>query len=171
MINFTALDNNLITEATYHSPTLGVMRLDDVIARIKEFMNQRPEYRYRLIIGTDSAGVNHSHVDLVTALVVHRVGGGGIYFWKKRNEEVHSLRERIYLEAHISLNFAQCLLEILAREDFLDYDFEIHVDVGKEGETRSMINEVVGMIRGSGFDVKTKPGSYGASSVADRHAT
>ncbi len=164
-------DRNAVRKAVYHSPTLGELQLGAVIARIKEFMNVRPEARYRLIIGTDSAGVNHSHVDLVTALVVHRIGGGGIYFWKKKNKKVHSLRERIYLEANISLEFAQCLLDILQKEDFLDYDFEIHVDIGQEGETREMLNEVVGMIRGSGFDVKTKPASYGASSVADRHAS
>lgn len=32
-----------------------------------------------------------------------------------------------------------------------------------------MITEVVGMIRGSGYDVKIKPQSYGASKVADRY--
>ena len=32
-----------------------------------------------------------------------------------------------------------------------------------------MLNEVVGMIRGSGFKVKIKPEAYGAQSVADRH--
>jgi len=34
---------------------------------------------------------------------------------------------------------------------------------------KKLINEIVGMIKGSGFAVKTKPESYGASSVADRH--
>lgn len=154
----------------FHSPTLGEMALSTVIERIGSYMEEEPKYKYRLIIGTDSAGKNHAGVDFVTALVVHRVGAGGIYFWKKEFTEVHSLRERIYREATLSLDFAQKLLEILRGEEFLDYDFEIHVDVGTEGETREMIAEVVGMIRGSGFNVKTKPESYGASSVADRHA-
>jgi predicted RNase H-related nuclease YkuK (DUF458 family) len=32
-----------------------------------------------------------------------------------------------------------------------------------------MIKEVVGMIRGSGYEVKMKPFAYGAFVVADRH--
>ena len=153
----------------FYSPTLGELGLSAVVGRIKEYMEAEPDYKYRLIIGTDSAGRNHSGVDFVVALVVHRLGGGAIYFWKKKHAEVHSLRERIYHEATLSLEFAQKLLDILHGEEFLAYDFEIHVDIGKEGETKEMIAEVVGMIRGSGFNVKTKPESYGASSVADRH--
>lgn len=155
----------------FNSPTLGRLSMEGVMDRIRNFMAEQPEYKYRLIIGTDSAGKNHSGVDYVTALVVHRVGGGGIYFWQKQFEEVNSLRQRIYREASISLDFAQLVLDVLQEDGFLDYDFEIHVDIGKEGETRAMINEVVGMIRGSGFTCRTKPASYGASSVADRHAS
>jgi len=157
-------------EQQFNSPTLGELSLNAVIERIRGYMEEMPHYKYRLIIGTDSAGKNHAGVDFVTALVVHRIGAGGIYFWKKEFAAVHSLRERIYKEATLSLEFAQRLLDILHSEEFLDYDFEIHVDVGTEGETRDLIAEVVGMIRGSGFNVKTKPDSYGASKVADRHA-
>ena len=154
----------------FNSPTLGPLAMKGVIERMQNFMDEEPDYKYRLIIGTDSEGKNHTGVDYVTALVVHRVGGGGIYFWKKQFEEVHNLRQRIYREASISLDFAQRILDVLQDDDFLDFDFEIHVDIGKDGETRAMINEVVGMIRGSGFTCRTKPASYGASSVADRHA-
>ncbi|MFW6109856.1 MAG: ribonuclease H-like YkuK family protein [Patescibacteria group bacterium] len=158
------------TEEVFYSPTRGELNLSQVFERIRNYMEQKPDYNYRLVIGTDSLGCNHRGVDFVTALVVHRVGGGGIYFWKKKFGEVHSLRERIYEEASLSLSFAQELLNRLQGKSFLDYDFEIHVDVGENGDTRDMLAEVVGMIRGSGFSVKTKPEAYGASSVADRHA-
>lgn len=49
------------------------------------------------------------------------------------------------------------------------YDLEIHIDVGSLGPTRDMIKEVVGMVNGNGFTAKTKPESWGASSVADKH--
>ena len=49
------------------------------------------------------------------------------------------------------------------------YDLEIHVDVGTVGPTREMIKEVVGMVTGSGYTAKTKPESFGASVVADKH--
>lgn len=163
------MSKNKKSSEKFYSPTLGELGLPAVVGRIGEYMEAESDYKYRLIIGTDSAGRNHSGVDFVTALVIHRLGGGAIYFWKKKHAEVHSLRERIYHEAVLSLEFAQELLDILHGEEFLAYDFEIHVDIGKEGETKEMIAEVVGMIRGSGFNVKTKPESYGASSVADRH--
>jgi predicted RNase H-related nuclease YkuK (DUF458 family) len=41
--------------------------------------------------------------------------------------------------------------------------------VGPVGKTRDMIKEVVGMVNGNGFVAKTKPDSWGASSVADKH--
>ena len=50
-----------------------------------------------------------------------------------------------------------------------NYELEIHIDVGRVGETRDMIKEVVGMVTGNGFTAKTKPDSYGASKVADKH--
>jgi len=62
--------------------------------------------------------------------------------------------------------------------DFLDsfpdnhlsnYNVEIHVDVGNNGPTRSLIKEIVGMIEGMGFVAKVKPDSFGASRVAHRH--
>ena len=49
------------------------------------------------------------------------------------------------------------------------FDLEIHVDVGTNGETRTMIQELVGIIRANHFEAKTKPESYAASKVADRH--
>ena len=49
------------------------------------------------------------------------------------------------------------------------YELEIHIDVGRSGETRDMIKEVVGMVTGNGYTAKTKPDSYGASKVADKH--
>jgi uncharacterized protein len=49
------------------------------------------------------------------------------------------------------------------------YDLEIHIDVGPLGPTRDMIREVVGMVNGNGYVAKTKPDSWGASSVADKH--
>jgi len=51
----------------------------------------------------------------------------------------------------------------------LNYDFQIHIDVGQNGPTREMIKEVVGMVRGNGFKAKIKPESYAASSIADKH--
>ncbi|MBZ9569369.1 hypothetical protein KJA16_00415 [Patescibacteria group bacterium] len=46
----------------------------------------------------------------------------------------------------------------------------IHADIGEHGQTRDMIKEVTGLIRGNGFEPKIKPESYVASTVADRYS-
>ena len=80
------------------------------------------------------------------------------------------LRDKIYTETLMSLDVAQKIVpEIRAKISPDKYDLEIHIDVGPVGPTREMIKEVVGMVNGSGFVAKTKPNSWGASSVADKH--
>jgi predicted RNase H-related nuclease YkuK (DUF458 family) len=50
-----------------------------------------------------------------------------------------------------------------------ELNLEIHLDVGSNGATKTLVKEVVGMVNGSGYSCKIKPDSYGASSVADRY--
>ena len=156
---------------TFHSPTYGILTINQIIARISEFVRAFPDQKYRIIIGTDSQSHNGTGVDFVTALVVHRVGGGGIYFWKGyKKTRPYTLKERIYEEALTSLEFAnEFIFHLKGAEELLQIGLEIHVDIGENGKTREMIAEVVAMIKGSGYEVKTKPDSFGASKVADRH--
>lgn len=154
----------------FHSPTYGDLDLSQVRKRTLAFMEEAPEARYRIVIGSDSAPGRGEVTDFVTALVVHRIGTGAIYFWKRKvGKRKMALRQKIYQEAAMSLDCAEEVLDAFAKDGINRFDVEIHVDIGKFGETREMINEVVGMIRGSGFLVKTKPDAYGASTVADRH--
>lgn len=154
----------------FQSPTHGSLELPQVREKILSFLATEPERKYQLVVGTDSQPHNGSGVDFVTAIVVHRVGMGGIYFWKRVvNKKVYVLRQRMYEEATMSLEMAETVLALLHRDGVTKYDVEIHVDIGKFGDTREMITEIVGMIRGSGYTVKTKPDSYAASKVADRY--
>jgi len=156
------------------SPTAGHMTVGRMISEIAEFVRDDPNRFYRLVIGTDSQEkkINGKvSCDFVTAVVIHRVGRGARYFWKKQNVKLTpALREKIYTETLISLDTAQKLVpkirEVISPAK---YDFEIHIDVGPLGQTRDMIKEVTGMVSGSGFVAKTKPASWGASSVADKH--
>lgn len=159
--------------ATFRSPSFGVLSASGVLKKIAAYMDANSEAKYRLVIGTDSQprGNHQEGADYVTAIIVHRVGAGGIYFWTRTlGPKLYSLRERIHTEAFLSLQLAQNFLNDFERLGIFKYDLEIHVDVGNVGETREMIAEVTGMIRANGFNVKTKPEAYGASTVADRHA-
>ena len=153
----------------FNSPTHGPIEFEKMVQKVGEYMEAVPDQKYRVVIGTDSQTHNRKEVDFVSALIIHRVGSGGIYFWQREKvKKPYALRERIYEEATRSMTLAEEFLQAF-KNNVLEYDLEIHVDVGRLGETRVMINEVVGMIRGSGFEVKIKPEAYGAQSVADRY--
>ena len=100
---------------------------------------------------------------------MHREGKGGRFFYTRKWEEyTHSLRQRIFYEASLSLNVASLFTEKLA-ESGHELNMEIHLDVGNNGATKTLVKEVVGMVNGSGYLCRIKPDSYGASSVADRY--
>ena len=78
------------------------------------------------------------------------------------------MRDRILREVMMSLDIAKAVVGSLKDRRTPEFDFEIHVDVGLNGETKTMIQELVGMVRANNFEARTKPESYAASSVADR---
>lgn len=154
----------------FNSPTWGTLELPQVREKILNFLAAEPEAKYQIVVGTDSQPHDGAGVDFVTALVVHRKGTGGIYFWKRVvNKKRYVLRQRMYEEAAISLEMAESVVALLHHDGITRYDVEIHVDIGQFGETREMIAEIIGMVRGSGYAVKMKPDSYAASKVADRY--
>jgi len=172
-------DENLLKDISFQSTTHGKLDTESVIDHIKTFLGENPEASYSLVIGTDSherngnKAQNTKDINLVTAILVHRKGFGGKYFWRRKElSNIHSLREKIYAETMMSLNFASTFVPLLKKKlngKSPNYDLEIHIDVGEHGDTRDMIKEVVGMVTGNGFVAKTKPQAYGASYVADKH--
>ena len=158
----------------FNNPSLGKQDLEQVSLEVANFIKSDPQYFYHLVVGTDSqdhTGNGSSFLNLVSAIVIYREGRGGRYFWHKEKLPVsRSLREKIYQETLASLDLAQQLLPLLRQKlNGDEYDLEIHIDVGNAGPTREMIKEVVAMVGGNGFKAKTKPSSYGASSVADKY--
>ena len=160
----------------FQSTTHGQVGLSEVISLIKSFLEEDPDSEYSLVIGTDSQEKLEDKgkvINIITAVVVHRKGFGGKYFWlKTKKPQTRTLREKIYTETLTSLNFATYFVPLLKKSlngSAPKYYLEIHVDVGEHGETRDMIKEVVGMVTGNGFVAKTKPDAYGASYVADKH--
>lgn len=169
----------LINEYEYfQSITHGTIKATDAIEFIKKFLEEDSFADYSLVIGTDSHEKSHLEntamsISLVTAILVHRHGFGGKYFWvKKELSNIHSLREKIYAETLESLTFATSFVPLLKKKlngHLPKYNLEIHIDVGEHGDTRDMIKEVVGMVTGNGYVAKTKPEAYGATYVADKH--
>lgn len=159
----------MIKNARIYSPSKGAITFGGMIEDIVSIMEQNVDYGYQVIVGTDSHP-SLGDTDFVTAIIVRRVGKGGRYFWSRSSEgKYRELSQRIYREATLSFDWAKAIMEALENRTLLDFNLEIHVDVGRNGKTRSLIDGVVGMIVGGGFPVKIKPDAYAASSVADKY--
>ncbi len=159
----------------FNSPTKGKRKQLELIEDIAQFIEEDPQSAYHLIIGSDSHMRNTKGIPklrLVTAIVVHRKGFGGKYFWEPSQvQKSHTIRDKIYAETLLSLETAEKVLPKINKRlnGNGNYELEIHIDVGRSGKTRDMIKEVVGMVTGNGYTAKTKPESYGASKIADKH--
>jgi len=155
----------------FFSGSLGIkLNVNQVVREIVRFMAEDKNRHYKIVIGSDSEGYNGEMADFVTAIVVHRVGNGGRYFWRRIElPKFYTLRDRIIKEVLLSLEVAKDTLVTLKTFEVPQFDFEIHVDIGENGQTKSMMQEVIGMVRAYNFEARTKPESYAATKVADRH--
>jgi hypothetical protein len=150
--------------------------MEEVIQELFDYINERPENTYEIIVGCDSSSSQEPNFPL--AIVVLRIGEGGRFFLKRieyKGRKFFSYKTRILEEVFLS-----CQMAVYLRENFekkikssdkrnLKYHLRyIHADVGENGKTRDMIREVTGLIKGNGFEAKIKPDSFAASNVADR---
>ncbi len=159
-------------DTQFHSWSKGTLTLTRVFDEIISYIKSQPERSYQIIIGSDSAA--RSPVSLITAVTIRRVGNGAVHFWVESDKKIfHTFRDRIYEEAMQSITLAQefrsGLREKFGEDFFWNDKIQVHIDVGENGPTREMIDQVVGMVKGFGFQAVIKPGSFGASQVADRH--
>lgn len=161
----------------FYNPSRGNLSLDGVIEEVAKYMEEKNERFYDIIVGCDSSSGQEPHFPV--AIVVLRRGEGGRFFLKKisyQNRKFYNWKERVLEEVLLSCELALCLKEKFEKKiqdlsSSLNYQFRyIHADVGEQGETKDMIKEVVGLIRGNGFEPKIKPEAYAASVVADRYS-
>ena len=160
----------------FFNPTCGYLSKEGVIEEIVKYMTQDVEKFYDVIVGCDSSSDIEPFFPI--AVVVLRKRSGGKFFLQKvkyHKRKFYNLHQRILEEVYLSCDLALLLRgkiqeEYLKRKSNLKYQFKyIHADVGENGITRDMIKEVVGLIRGNGFEAKIKPDAYVASVVADRY--
>ncbi len=156
-------------QETFHSISFGDLNYRQVLDKIAAYIKADSDPTYKIIVGSDSQA-RVGDADFVTAIIVHRMGKGGIYFWKKQKlHNQHSMQERIARETQMSLELAWQIRGDFQHNGLSAYEPEVHLDVGMEGVSRDMVKWVTGMILGSGFVFKIKPDSFAASSVADRY--
>ena len=172
--NVLAFDENTV----FRSLGKGHLTFEQVYDEIIEFIKSDTDSSYRISVGTDSQV--GSRTVFVSCIHVHRVGKGAIGFLHKSEmaRPVRNLREKIYLETCASLQLAYMFNEekinniyrtVGSKDKSKGVTFEFHIDVGTRGQTKALINEMVGMVKGLNFIPKIKPESYCASSFADRY--
>jgi len=163
-------------EGQFYNPTRGNLPFPKVIEEMIFYISEKPEKFYDIIVGCDSSSGQDPHFPVV--IVILRTGEGGRFFIKKigyKNRKFYSWRQRILEEVLLSCDLALLLKENFEKKindlpNVLKYQFRyIHADVGENGATKDMIREVIGLIRGNGFEPKIKPESFVASTVADRY--
>jgi len=156
----------------------GKLTLNEVIKEILDYISAKPERFYDIIVGCDSPSDKSPHFPVV--IVVLRIGEGGRFFLRKisyspSKRKFFNWKERILEEVLLSCELALVTKENLEKKikklKFKpNYQFRyIHADIGENGQTKDMIKEVTGLIRGNGFEPKIKPEAYVASIVADRY--
>lgn len=161
------------------------MSFDEAFDNILSFVKQEPNATYLLSVGTD-AQEHGTHTRFITAIHIHgiRKDGIGRGAWgclKKLiiPRRMNSLKEKISTELSLSQEIASLftsdkideIFEILLphSEDDINFTFSIHLDVGKKGATKNLINEMTGRIESMGLEAKIKPDSYAASSYANKY--
>lgn len=166
---------NEVTNYNFFNPTKGNLSFDGLLQEIINWLKEKPEAKYEIVVGCDSS--SGEDPDFPVAIVLLRKGEGGRFFLKRvkyKDKKFYSWKERILQEVLISCDVALILRknlnERLQKEKInphLEFNY-IHADVGGNGVTKDMIREVVGLIKSNGFEAKIKPESYAASIVADR---
>lgn len=161
----------------FYNPTKGNLNIKEVGEELINYISEKPEKFYDIVVGCDSSSGTDPHFPVV--LVILRVGEGGRFFIKQvkyKNLKFFNWKQRILQEVTLSCDLALRLRDnfqrtILDLTKNFNYQFRyIHADVGENGLTKDMIKEIVGLIRGNGFEPKIKPESFAASNVADRYA-
>ena len=161
----------------FYNPTKGNLTLDQTIGEIFAYMLEKPDKIYEITVGCDSA--SDLEPSFPAVIVVRRLGEGGRFFLKKISysgeKKFYGFRQRILEEVMLSCELALTLREILETKKSqlppeLLWEFTyIHADVGEQGSTKEMVKEVIGLIRGNGFEPMIKPFSFAASAIADRY--
>ena len=84
--------NSDLTDEIFQSITHGELNIEGIIKKITLFLEEKPDSEYSLVIGTDSHEKTNSEkpangtkdINLVTAILIHRKGFGGQYFWRRQ---------------------------------------------------------------------------------------
>lgn len=167
------------SDILFYNTSKEQMSFAVVFEHLLQFIKKDPASFYRLAIGTDSQ-VHPDGTKFITSVHLHRVGKGAWGCLKKEMipRRVTSIKEKISLETMYSQEVASLFTDehLTKMVDLLipyidngaDLTVEVHLDIGKKGKTKHLINEMTERIIAIGLQPKIKPESYAASAYANK---
>lgn len=139
--------------------TLGDVEVADIVQWVKEAAADGQEVH----IGTDSLQTGR-YTQFVTVIAILTPSKGGrAAFARKVVKRITQLRERLLQEVWTSVELALQLSESVKGE------LTVHVDANPDEKFMSSkyVQELVGLVVGSGFRALMKPDSWAATHAAD----
>ena len=133
---------------------------------VSEFLDKYSEKDWKLYIGTDSQSTGSRHRNFATVLVAWKEGTGAYAIQRRsKSENIRTLHDQLMQETWLSIEQAQLIQELVD-----DKKITIHMDVNQNTryDSGKFQNELVGFVKGLGYDYALKPNAWVASGVADR---
>jgi predicted RNase H-related nuclease YkuK (DUF458 family) len=124
-------------------------------------------YEMKACIGTDSQ-VKNRMTEFATVIVFIRKGKGGfMYIHNETIRKRMTIKQRMLMEVHKSIEVAYELCNIFSR---YSVDMEVHADINTNPSFKSndALKEAMGYIIGMGFAFKAKPEAFASSNCANK---
>jgi predicted RNase H-related nuclease YkuK (DUF458 family) len=142
--------------------------IEDIIQKIKDWINEDTYSTYEIIVGTDSL-YRKKYTVFSSVVIIHRIGHEARFWFTQTREKMpQSIPVRLMKEVYDSVSIIQALLDSDLKQMVAEENWAVHCDVGMKGESRQIINQVVGYVTGQGLKCEYKPDAAIASNVADR---
>ena len=156
----------------YNETLKRKISLDEVAVNVYNYIREDETKVYSIFTGADSQR-EKGKTCYVTIVSVVREGCGGINFiFKTVTKERVTMRERIWNEAVSSVTTFNALIILLNKLgleslDCVSYN-QIHADVGLNGKSKELVNEITGYIEAFGFEAVIKPDAFVAQCIANK---
>lgn len=146
------------------SPSKGSMTIEEIVLDIKQYIDEST-VPVEIVVGSDSQNTNETK--FVSVVAIHRQGQGGRFFYSvSRQKLITNLRLKIYRETQMTLDLAKELTAIMIENEIFN-SVVIHADLGTEGKSKELINEIKGWVISEGYEIFIKPQCYAASAIAN----
>jgi uncharacterized protein len=171
----------VLHDFSFCNTTENNLSLEQVFQRVVRFMQLDPRGQYKFMIGTDSH-VHRNCTLFVIAIVIQRMGKGvWACFRKVAHNRKMDLKEKILMETIYTQQLASffdrekenTMIDIILPYIYQGASFikECHLDIGKgkRNQTSQFVNEMMAIIKPTGFEPVIKPNSYVASGYANHY--